>query len=280
VPRSGYRAQWNDDYHHAWHVQLTREQSGYYSDYQNAGAHIARTLAEGFAYQGEPSPHRGGKPRGERSAELPRGDFVNFLQNHDQIGNRPMGERLVTLAKPEALTAALAVLLLQPGPPLLFMGDEWGARQPFPFFCDFRGDLAEAVRKGRRREFAEAYAAHGNDIPDPLSPATRAAAALDWDAVKEPAAARRLAMARDLLAVRHHRIAPLLPALTTPGRVTFDNGVLYARWSAGKPELVLLANLSDEHRASPARSWGEPIWGDMPARELPPWTVYVGLGNI
>jgi maltooligosyltrehalose trehalohydrolase len=173
APQGGYRAQWNDDYHHAWHVLLTGEQAGYYADYQNAGAHIARTLAQGFSYQGEPSPHRGGKPRGEPSVRLPRTDFVNFLQNHDQIGNRPMGERLITLAKREALVSALAVLLLQPGPPLLFMGDEWGARQPFPFFCDFSGDLADAVRKGRRREFAEAYAAHGNEIPDPLSPDTR-----------------------------------------------------------------------------------------------------------
>jgi maltooligosyltrehalose trehalohydrolase len=279
TPRGGYRAQWNDDYHHAWHVLLTRERAGYYSDYQDAGALIARTLAEGFAYQGEPSQHRGGKPRGEPSAGLPRADFVNFLQNHDQIGNRPMGDRLVTLAMPEALVAALAVLLLQPGPPLLFMGDEWGAREPFPFFCDFKGELADAVRKGRRREFAEAYAAHGNEIPDPLSAETRAAATLDWHALGEPATAQRLAMTRDLLAVRHRRIAPLLPTMTEPGRVTFDNGLLHARWSAGRRELMLLANLSDKRKASPALCWGEPIWGDMPARELPPWTVYAGLGG-
>ena len=93
-PRGGYRAQWNDDYHHAWHVQLTSESTGYYRDYSNVSAHIARTLAEGFAYQGEASPHRGGKIRGEPSKNLPRANFVNFIQNHDQIGNRPMGERL------------------------------------------------------------------------------------------------------------------------------------------------------------------------------------------
>ncbi|MEJ2436374.1 MAG: malto-oligosyltrehalose trehalohydrolase, partial [Pseudolabrys sp.] len=179
-PTSGYyRAQWNDDYHHAWHVLLTRERQGYYRDYQDAGSRIARALAQGFAYQGEHSPFRN-RPRGEPSAQLPRADFVNFVQNHDQIGNRPMGERLSVLAKPQALKAALAVLFLQPGPPLLFMGDEWGATAPFPFFCDFHGELAEAVRQGRRREFAEAYALHGDEIPDPLSGASRDAAVLEW----------------------------------------------------------------------------------------------------
>jgi maltooligosyltrehalose trehalohydrolase len=279
APHGGYRAQWNDDYHHAWHVLLTGERTGYYSDYQNAGDHIARTLADGFAYQGEPSPHRGGKPRGEPSASLPRVDFVNFLQNHDQIGNRPMGERLVTLAEPDAVAAALVVLLLQPGPPLLFMGDEWGAREPFPFFCDFKGELADAVRQGRRREFAEAYAAHGDDIPDPLAAETRAAAVLDWCALSEPATARRLALTRELLALRHRHIAPLLQDMKTPGSVTFDRGVLHARWSAGARELMLLANLSDERRPNPAASWGQPIWGDAPARDLLPCTVYAALGE-
>jgi malto-oligosyltrehalose trehalohydrolase len=119
-----YRAQWNDDYHHAWHVLLTGEEAGYYGDYGTAGPYVARALAQGFVYQGEPSAHRGGHPRGEPSAQLPRADFVNFLQNHDQIGNRPLGERLAALTPPRALEAALAVLLLQPSPPLLFMGDE------------------------------------------------------------------------------------------------------------------------------------------------------------
>ena len=115
-------------------------------------------MAEGFVYQGEPSPHRQNAPRGEPTAPLPATAFVNFLQNHDQIGNRALGERLSVLAQPAALEAALTVTLLSPAPPLMFMGDEWGAREPFPFFCDFTGELAEAVRDGRRKEFAEAYA--------------------------------------------------------------------------------------------------------------------------
>ena len=96
-PQGRYRAQWNDDYHHAFHVLLTRELTGYYKDYKNDEALLARTLGEGFAYQGEPSPHRSGSLRGEVSRLLPATAFLNFLQNHDQIGNRPLGERLTKL---------------------------------------------------------------------------------------------------------------------------------------------------------------------------------------
>ena len=150
-PQGRYRAQWNDDYHHAFHVLLTCELTGYYKDYKNAEALLARTLGEGFAYQGEPSPHRSGSLRGEVSRLLPATAFVNFLQNHDQIGNRALGERLTKLAPATALEAAITVTLLAPAPPLMFMGDEWGSQQPFPFFCDFEGELGNAVRRGRRR---------------------------------------------------------------------------------------------------------------------------------
>jgi malto-oligosyltrehalose trehalohydrolase len=279
APQGGYRAQWNDDYHHAWHVLLTGESAGYYGDYQEAGAHVARALAEGFSYRGEPSPHRNGKPRGEPSGPLPRMDFVNFLQNHDQIGNRPQGGRLTVLAKPQALETALAVLLLQPGPPLMFMGDEWGATEPFPFFCDFRGELAEAVRHGRRREFAEAYAAHGNEIPDPLARETRDAAVLDWDARIRPPHAERLALTRALLAARRQHVVPLIAGMTAPGDVRFEDGLLHARWAAGKKELLLLANLADAARARPDEPWGAPIWGEAPPPELPPWSVYAAIGG-
>jgi malto-oligosyltrehalose trehalohydrolase len=273
-----YRAQWNDDYHHAWHVLLTGEQQGYYGDYQDAGRHIARVLAEGFAYQGEGSPFRGGKTRGESSVRLPRADFVNFLQNHDQIGNRPMGDRLASFARPEALEAAIAILLLQPGPPLMFMGDEWGALEPFPFFCDFRGELAEAVRQGRRREFAEAYAAHGDDIPDPLSADTRAAATLNWDAPAQPEHARRLSLTRSLLAARRKWVAPLIPAMLATGEVRFDGGMLTAAWLSGETSLRLLANLSERPQPDPTTTWGTIVWGGSPPSHLPPWSVYAAVG--
>src|SRR5205814_846289 len=100
------------------------------------------------------------------------------------------------------LTAALAITLLAPMPPLLFMGEEWGATRPFPFFCDFTGDLANAVRQGRRREFAQAYARFGDDIPDPLSEETFRSAVLDWSERDQPQARKWLAFVRELLAIR------------------------------------------------------------------------------
>ena len=278
-PDGRYRAQWNDDYHHAWHVLLTGENAGYYSDYEDAASHVARTLAEGFAYQGEPSPHRDGLLRGEPSGGLPRAAFVNFLQNHDQIGNRPLGERLSVLAKPEAIEAALAVLLLQPSPPMLFMGEEWGAAEPFPFFCDFSGDLAQAVRDGRRREFAGAYAEHGGAIPDPIAKDTRDSAVLNWNARDEPEHAERLALTRRLLAARKQWVMPLLPAMHGKGEVSLESGVLRARWPADGKALLILANLSDNMRARPRDfAWGNSIWGNAPPDELPPWSVYAAIG--
>ena len=275
-----YRAQWNDDYHHAWHVLLTGETSGYYRDYEDAEDHIARTLAEGFAYQGEPSPHRNGQRRGEPSAHLPPTAFVHFIQNHDQIGNRPMGGRLSVLAKPAAVEAALAVLLLQPSPPLLFMGEEWGATEPFPFFCDFKGDLAEAVRNGRRREFAEAYASHGDEIPDPLARESRDAAVLDWTTPGKPRHAARLTLTRALLVARRRWVEPLLPAMSNEGSANVTSGVLSARWLAADGALLLLANLSDAAKPKPKDlAWGAGIWGGEPPHQLPPWSVYAAIGG-
>src|SRR5207302_10354828 len=150
-----YDAQWNDDIHHAMHVIVTGEKDGYYSDYADFPVqHLGRCLAEGFDFQGQPSRDREGERRGEPSGGLPPAAFVSFLQNHDQIGNRAFGERIATIAEPRALRAAMAILLLSPQPPLLFMGEEMGARTPFQFFCDFGPDLAKAVTEGRRNEFA------------------------------------------------------------------------------------------------------------------------------
>jgi maltooligosyltrehalose trehalohydrolase len=279
-PQGKYRAQWNDDYHHAWHVLLAGEDKGYYQDYAaDPRRHIARVLSSGFAYQGESSPHRQGRGRGEASGALSPLAFVNFLQNHDQIGNRPLGERLATQAGEAVLAAALAVTLLAPMPPLLFMGEEWGSIQPFPFFCDFRGALADAVRQGRRQEFKTAYAAFGDEIPDPLAEETFRAAVLDWDARAMPEARRRLALVRDLLAARRRDIAPRLRAAAF-GSARCDAGVLTANWSLDDGQaLVLLANLSDLDGARPPhfRS-GRPIWGGDPMDKLPPWSVFWSIG--
>jgi malto-oligosyltrehalose trehalohydrolase len=145
-----YDAQWNDDSHHGYHVLATNEDDGYYVAYADAPAkHLARSLAEGFAYQGEVSAFTR-EPRGEPSARLNPVCFVDFLQNHDQIGNRALGERLLSLTEARKLKALSAIQLLAPSPPLLFMGEEWGCRQPFLFFCDFDGELGGGARAGAR----------------------------------------------------------------------------------------------------------------------------------
>ena len=280
-PQGRYRAQWNDDYHHAAHVLLTGETAGYYRDYRDSGRHLARCLAQGFAYQGEASPHRKGAARGEPSDDLAATAFVNFLQNHDQIGNRARGERLARLASQAPIDAMLAVTLLTPAPPLMFMGEEWGAREPFPFFCDFQGDLAEAVRKGRRQEFSEAYADHGEDIPDPLAEATFRLATLDWDARKQPGHRERLALVRQLLAIRRRELMPIVSELLPGGEAQFEGGVLSARWrSHSGKTLSLLANLCEQARPRPPGvHQGRPLWGGEPPTQLPAWSVYVARGG-
>jgi malto-oligosyltrehalose trehalohydrolase len=280
-PQGKYRAQWNDDYHHAWHVLLTGETNGYYRDYEKAPrGHLARVLSSGFAYQGEMSAHRDGRLRGEASGALPPTAFVDFLQNHDQIGNRALGDRLSTLADEAALTAALAITLLAPMQPLLFMGDEWSSTKPFPFFCDFHGDLAEAVRKGRREEFKSAYAEMGDDIPDPLAEETFRSAVLDWDARSTPCGKKWLALTRELLKTRAKEIAPRL-ATAAFGSARCDGDILTAAWRLGDGDnLILLANLSDQKTAAPLDvKTGRPIWGGPAPDMLAPWSVHWAIGE-
>jgi maltooligosyltrehalose trehalohydrolase len=232
-----YVAQWNDDIHHVFHVLGTGETQGYYVDYaKNVLERLGRCLAQGFAYQGEPSPHREGEARGEPSAHLPPEAFVAFIQNHDQIGNRALGERLTLLAPVEKRTALTAIYLLAPQIPMLYMGEEWATEQPFPFFCDFQGDLANAVREGRRKEFAAfpefADPAMRERIPDPNDPATAQSAVLNWDERSSVEHAQWLTFYRDLLSLRQERIVPLL-GLMQPGAATWDiqaSSVLTVEW--------------------------------------------------
>ena len=280
-PRGRFRAQWNDDYHHAWHVLLTGEDSGYYRDYvQEPCNHIARALSAGFAYQGEISNHRGGQKRGEPSGALSPLAFVNFLQNHDQIGNRPLGNRLTAQSDPQRLAAALAVMLLAPMPPLLFMGEEWGSATPFPFFCDFHGGLADAIRAGRRDEFKHAYASHGRDIPDPLAEDTFRSAKLDWEARQGPAPRERLTLVQALLRIRRDEVVSHL-AGTRFGAACFSDGILRAHWRLGNGRrLTLLANLSQgEQSREDNAGIGRPIWGGAPPAILPACSVYWAIGG-
>lgn len=252
---AGCTAQWNDDAHHVMHVALTGEREGYYADFGDdadpprCGEGLARWLAQGFVFQGQPSAHRGGRPRGAPSAHLPVTAFVNFLQNHDQIGNRAFGERLTTLAAPAPLRAAMALLLLCPQIPMLFMGEEWGATTPFLYFTSFEGDLARAVREGRRTEFAH-FAAFADPamrarIPDPNDPATYERCRLD------PAEARTLAHAewrvhvRELLALRHREIVPRLPGTRALEARVLGPAAAAGRWRLGDGSaLVLIVNLA------------------------------------
>jgi maltooligosyltrehalose trehalohydrolase len=274
-PRGKYRAQWNDDYHHAWHVLLTGETHGYYRDYaQEWLGHIARILSSGFAYQGQASMHRENKPRGQVSAHLPPAAFVSFLQNHDQIGNRARGERLELLASSAAIDAALGVMLLAPMPPLMFMGEEWGETRPFPFFCDFKGDLAQAVRDGRRREFPHEPQEGPSAPPDPISELTYESAVLDRNVLSRPAHAKRRDLVRRLLHCRHAQIVPRLAAMRTwSGKASHEGRMLRADWSLDGGVLHLTANLSDEPASAPPAR-GRVLWGGVQPEQLPPWSVY------
>jgi malto-oligosyltrehalose trehalohydrolase len=275
-PRGKYRAQWNDDYHHAWHVWLTGETQGYYRDYVKSPIRdIARALGSGFVYQGEASMHRGGRLRGEPSGQLAPTAFVNFLQNHDQIGNRALGDRLESNVGAGAIEAALAITLLTPAIPMLFMGEEWGSKAPFPFFCDFEGDLADAVRNGRRKEFAGAYAKYGDELPDPLDPLTFQSAILDWGSRNERAGRERLALVRDILAVRRREIVPRLAGSAFGDAHAADNGLLTASWRMGDgATLRLLANLSDQAIEHQTETAGTKIWGGEISGLVPRWSVF------
>jgi maltooligosyltrehalose trehalohydrolase len=280
-PRGKYRAQWNDDYHHAWHVLLTEESQGYYSDYAKSPLRdIARSLGSGFVYQGEASAHRGGQLRGEPSGALGPAAFVNFLQNHDQIGNRALGDRLESLVDDKAIEAALAITLLAPMVPMLFMGEEWGSTAPFPFFCDFQGELADAVRKGRRKEFAGAYAKYGDEVPDPLDQKTFQSGILDWNA-RDAAGRQRLMLVQRLLSIRHREIVPRLAGARFGDASAHDNGLLSAHWRmGGDSELRLLANLSGHDIPSTTpQDVGTKIWGSDLSGVIPPWTVVWHIGH-
>jgi maltooligosyltrehalose trehalohydrolase len=267
-----YRAQWNDDSHHAYHVLATGEKDGYYVAYADAPAkHLARCLAEGFAFQGEFSEFTKQK-RGEPSAHLPASAFVDFMQNHDQIGNRALGERLSVLSNEKVLKCLTAILLLAPSPPMLFMGEEWGCRQPFLFFCDFQGELGEAVRKGRREEFARFAAfrdpAARERIADPLVEATFKQCVLRWDEMNED----WLAFYKSLLALRKKE---LFPRKAKSGRYEMlGERVFCVLWPLEDGAVLrVLANCGDKpfELALPPR--GRLLWGRENGKTLDGWSV-------
>ena len=244
-----YDAQWNDDIHHALHILLTGETAAHFADYAtNPAWHLARCLAEGFSYQVDVSQFRKGVVRGEVSRDLPPTSFVTFLQNHDQVGNRALGERIGQLTDPAALRVAMAILLLAPSPPLLFMGEEFGAATPFLFFCDFGPELAAKVSAGRRAEFPhfrEAGSSKETEIPDPNCLETFLRSKLDWASVEETCHRDWLEFYRNLLKRRSEEIVPRIQSIAA-GRAVFDalgSCAIRVRWPfVGGGGLELRAN--------------------------------------
>jgi maltooligosyltrehalose trehalohydrolase len=253
-----FDAQWNDDWHHVMHVFLTGEQAGYYEDFADKPIEkLARSLMQGFIYQGDPSPHRDGELRGEPSGYLPQTAFVNFLQNHDQVGNRAFGERLTVLASPHALRVAQALLLLSPHVPLLFMGEEGGSRQPFLYFTSHADhSLASAVRDGRRKEFARfpefADAEKRVQIPDPNAETSYSESHPDIGAdVSEPDGFSWLEWTTALLKLRRGFLTPRLSGCYALGAEVIGPAALNARWRLGDgATLSIVVNLGDTDVAS------------------------------
>jgi maltooligosyltrehalose trehalohydrolase len=273
-------AQWADDLHHCWHVLLTGEDAGYYKSFADKPvAHLARCLAEGFAYQGEPFPTLDNHPRGEPSGHLPPSAFVTFLQNHDQVGNRALGERLNHLADPRKLDLARAGLLLAPQIPMLWMGEEWSASAPFLFFVDFApdADLNKAVRDGRRREF-KSFAAFADDtskIPDPTEAETFAASKLDWSERERSPHREVLAETTRLLGLRRDAVVPLAKSGYEGAAATLPRpDVVDCTWRFGAGTLRFVANVGTEPFALDPGG-AEPVWTNAPdgaGRDLPSWT--------
>ncbi|MDX3312101.1 malto-oligosyltrehalose trehalohydrolase [Streptomyces sp. NPDC054884] len=258
----GLHAQWNDDFHHALHTALTGESQGYYADFaRDPFAALAKTLTGGYFHDGVHSGFRGrrhGRPLDR--ARVPAHRLLGYSQTHDQVGNRAQGDRLTASLTPGLLACAAALTLTAPFTPMLFMGEEWAAGTPWQYFTDHTDpELAEAVRRGRRREFA----AHGwaeEDVPDPQDPATRERSCLDWSEPRREPHARVLAWYRELIALRHAQ-----PDLTDPDladiKVAHD---VRGRWLAFRRGDVRVAvNLGKEPAAIPL--------GPRPARVLAAW---------
>ena len=274
-PRS-FTAQWNDDIHHVLHIAATGETFGYYQDYADDDGKIGRALAEGFVYQGQHMPYRG-ESRGKPTSGLPTTSFISFIHNHDQIGNRALGDRMITYRPLEPIKAVTTIYLLSPQIPMLFMGEEWGAREPFPYFCDFDEELNEKVRKGRREELSRLPGFDAEDALDPTAHSTFEMAKLDWFQLESADAVEMLAFYKSLLTLRHQRVVPLLQGVGArnasfrhDGRLTIVDWTL----TAGS-RLHIVANLADQPAKIPAPLTGEQIFllGSVSENMLAPWSV-------
>jgi maltooligosyltrehalose trehalohydrolase len=253
----GLDAQWNDDFHHSLHVLLTGEREGYYQDFGSLD-HLAKAFEQGFVYSGEYSSFRG-QHHGTSSAHVPAQVFVVFAQNHDQVGNRMRGERLFELASFEALKLAAGIVLLSPFVPLLFMGEEYGETAPFLYFVSHSDPgLVEAVRQGRRQEFA-AFQWKG-DPPDPQDEATFLRSKLEHQLRNEGHHRVLLDFHKELIRLRKET-----PSLNRMSKDTMQvsachdaNAMLVRRWSDGETTAAIFCFGREQVGVSfslPAGSW-------------------------
>ncbi|MCU1560539.1 malto-oligosyltrehalose trehalohydrolase [Mycetocola sp.] len=244
----GLDGQWSDDFHHAVHVALTGETTGYYADFEPLSA-LQKVLTRGFFHDGTFSGFRGrvhGRPID--TERMPAWRLVVANQNHDQIGNRAVGDRLSAQLNPGQLAIAAAITVLGPFTPMLFMGEEWGASTPWQFFTSHpEPELGKATAEGRIEEFAR-MGWDPDIVPDPQDPATFENSKLDWDELGRPDSERILAFYRALAGLRRHR-----PEFTDPRfgrtRVTFDEADRWLVLHRGESAVVL--NFSASERAVP-----------------------------
>ncbi|MCQ4104156.1 malto-oligosyltrehalose trehalohydrolase [Erwinia persicina] len=274
-----FTGEWNDDFHNAVHVFATGETHAYYQDFADQPEKgVARALTEGFIYQGQVSP-QSGEARGVDSRGQPPVTFVDFIQNHDQVGNRAQGERLISLAGADRSKVMLAMLLLSPHIPLLFMGEEYGETHPFLFFTDFHGDLARAVREGRAREFAGHAGHEGESVPDPNAEQTFIASRLDWHKPETPEGQAWMALTRQLLTLRQQYIVPLLARADghSGNVVKTAPGFLAVSWTFPQGTLSMAVNIAATPQPLPDLP-GETIfaWPDR-GGDLPPHSILVRL---
>ncbi len=261
--RGGYGLDglWSDDFHHAVHALLTGERDGYYLDFGRP-EQLAKAFNDVFVYDGCYSPFRR-RRHGTRVGKTDRSRFVVCVQDHDQMGNRAGGDRLASLVPPAAERLACGLLLFSPCVPLMFMGEEYAERRPFPFFCSF-GDpqLIEAVRRGRREEFAAMAFRWKVEVPDPQDPATFAAAKLAWAWPEGSPQAPRRQLCADLLSARR-RWPALRDRRRTTARLLRGDGV---EDREGQPALLLLRRAGEDGLLAVANL--SPDAADVPLAEL------------
>lgn len=253
-----YSAQLNDDFHHCAHILVTGEEEGYYEDYAGhktskpTSYYMARTLAEGFAYQGEKSPYKNNKPRGEISSHLSPLKFVNFIQNHDQIGNRAFGERISVLSNKDLIKAAACLYILSPSVPFFYMGEEWGCRTPFYFFCDFNEELSKNVRDGRRKEFSK-FSQFSDpkireSIPDPSDEKTFVSSKLNWEDLKNPEYGQMFNFYKSLIEIRKKTILPIIKDIKKSVFEIINDKSFVVNWyldSKKQNKLTVIANFDN-----------------------------------